>query len=431
MKDSEKGKNYRFDTLQAHAGQVADPATGACAVPIYQTAAYYFDDTDHAARLFSLAEPGNIYTRIMNPTTDVLEKRLAALEEGVGAVAVASGMSAIAYALFNIAQAGDEIIALSTLYGGTYTLLVNRMSRYGITVRLVEPDDLGALEAAIAENTRAVYIETLGNPNMNIPDVQAIADIAHRHGICVVADNTFGTPYLIRCKDFGVDIVVHSLTKYIGGHGTSLGGVVVDLGTFDWRNGRYPDFVQPDPGYHGLVYADLGQAAYITKLRVTHLRDTGAALSPFNAFLILLGLETLSLRMARMSESALRVARWLADRPEVQWVRYPGLEADPYYTRARHYFPKGVGAILSFGIRGGVREGKAFIDALGLFALLANVADAKSLVIHPASTTHSQLDEEGLRIAGVAPEGIRLSIGLEDVEDLLEDLAQALVRSQQ
>ncbi len=425
MKQDER-KEYRFDTLQAHAGHRGDPATGACATPIYQTASFLFEDADHAARLFSLEQPGNIYTRIMNPTTDVLEQRLAALEGGVGAVAVASGMAAITYALLNVAQAGDEIVALSTLYGGTYTLLHDRLHRYGIAVRLVNPDDLAALEAAISDKTRAVYIETLGNPNMNIPDIQAVCSLAHAHGVCVIADNTFGTPYLIRCKDFGVDIAVHSLTKYIGGHGSSIGGAVVDFGTFDWRSPRYPDFIQPDPGYHGLVYADLGATAYITKLRVTHLRDTGAALSPFNAFLLLQGLETLSLRMQRHCQNAQRVAEWLQARPEVAWVRYPGLPGDPYHQRAQTYFPRGVGGILSFGIRGGVAEGKRFIDALQLFSLLANVADVRSLVIHPASTTHAQLDEEGLRRAGVAPEGIRLSIGLEDAEDLLEDLRQAL-----
>ncbi|MCL1854250.1 MAG: aminotransferase class V-fold PLP-dependent enzyme [Clostridia bacterium] len=428
MKHTE-GKTYRFDTLQTHAGQNADPATGSCAVPIYQTAAYLFHDTDHAVRLFSLEESGNIYTRIMNPTTDVLEKRLAALEDGVGAVAVASGMSAIAYALFNVAQTGDEILALSTLYGGTYTLLMDRMKRHGITVRLVGPEDLAGLEAAITDKTRAVYLETIGNPNMNIPDIEAIAGVAHRHGVCVVADNTFGTPYLVRLKEYGVDVVVHSLTKYIGGHGTSIGGAVIDLGVFDWHNPRYPDFIEPDPGYHGLVYADMGAAAYITKLRVMQLRDTGAALSPFNAFLFLQGLETLSLRMERHSVSALRIARWLQNRPEVQWVSYPGLPDDPYYARAQRYFPKGVGGILAFGIRGGVAAGKRFIDALEIFSLLANVSDTKSLVIHPASTTHSQLDEEGLRLAGVEPEAIRLSVGLEDIDDLIEDLRQALLKA--
>jgi O-acetylhomoserine (thiol)-lyase len=339
---------------------------------------------------------------------------------------VASGMAAIAYALFNVAQAGDEILALSTLYGGTYTLLMDRMRRHGITVRLIDPEDLSALEAAITDKTRAIYLETIGNPNMNIPDFDAIAAVAHSRGVCVIADNTFGTPYLVRLGDHGVDVVVHSLTKYIGGHGTSIGGAVIDMGSFDWRSPRYPDFVEPDPGYHGLVYADLGPGAYITKLRVMQLRDTGAALSPFNAFLFLQGLETLSLRMDRHSANALRIAEWLQNHPQVQWVRYPALPGDPYHERALRYFPKGLGAILSFGIRGGITAGKKFIDALQVFSLLANVSDTKSLVIHPASTTHSQLDEEGLRLAGVAPEGIRLSVGLEDVEDLIEDLEQAL-----
>jgi len=413
-----------------HAGQTADPATGACAVPIYQTAAFEFRDAAYAARLFSLEEKGNIYTRIMNPTTDVLEKRLAALEGGVGAVAFASGMAAELAALLNVAQAGDEIVALSTLYGGTYTLLVERMKRFGITVRLADPEDLAALEAAINGRTRAIFLETLSNPNVCIPEIRAVADIAHAHGVCVVADNTFGTPYLFRAQEHGVDIVVHSLTKYIGGQGTCIGGAVIDMGAFDWRSPRYPDFSEPDPGYHGLVYADLGATAFITKLRVAGLRDSGAALSPFNAFLLLQGLETLSLRMERHCANALRIARWLQSRPEAVWVRYPGLPGDPHHERARRYFPKGVGGVLSFGIRGGVEAGRAFIDALRLFALVANVADTKSMVIHPASTTHSQLDEEGLRTAGIAPEGIRVSAGLEDIDDLLEDLEQALEVSQ-
>ncbi len=428
--ENDRSENYKFETLQVHAGQRADPATGACAVPIYQTAAYLFEDSDHAARLFSLEEPGNIYTRIMNPTTDVLEKRLAALEGGVAAVAFASGMAAITGALFNVAQRGDEIIALATLYGGSYTLLVNRMERYGIAVKLVDPDDLAALESAITDRTRAVYVETLGNPNVNIPELDEVARVAHAHGVCVIADNTFGTPYLFRAKEHGIDIVVHSLTKYIGGHGTSIGGAVIDMGTFDWNSERYPDFTRPDPGYHGLVYAGLGEAAFATKLRVTYLRDSGATLSPFNAFLLLLGLETLSLRMDRHSANAQAVAEWLQARPEVAWVCYPGLPGDRYHGRAQRYFPKGVGAILCFGIQGGVAEGKKFIDALQLFSLLANVADTKSLVIHPASTTHSQLDEEGLRAANVAPEGIRLSIGLEDISDILVDLERALEASQ-
>ena len=430
MEDARK-ERYRFDTLQMHAGYTADPTTGACAVPIYQTAAFEFQDSAHAARLFSLQEQGNIYTRIMNPTTDVLEKRLAALEDGVGAVAFASGMAAELAALLNIAQAGDEIISLSTLYGGTYTLLVDRMKRYGITVRLVDPEDLTALEAAINDRTRAVFLETLSNPNVCIPELRAIADIAHAHGVCVVADNTFGTPYLFRAKEHGVDIVVHSLTKYIGGQGTCIGGAVIDLATFDWlRNPRYPDFNEPDPGYHGLVYADLGATAFITKLRVAGLRDSGAALSPFNAFLLLQGLETLSLRMERHCASTQRVAEWLQSRPEAVWVRYPGLPGDPHHQRALRYFPKGVGGVLSFGIRGGVEAGRKFIDALRLFAMVANLADTKSMVIHPASTTHSQLDAQGLRVAGIAPEGIRVSVGLEDVDDLLEDLQQALEASQ-
>lgn len=421
-----------FNTLMVHAGQQPDPATGACAVPIYQTSSYVFESAQHAAELFNLERPGNIYTRIMNPTTDVLEKRLAALEGGVGALCVASGMAAITYAIFNLAAAGDEIVAANTLYGGTHTLFHDRMpQQYGIHVKLVDIDDLAAVEAAITEKTRALYFETLGNPAINIPDFDALAQLAHRHGIPVICDNTFGTPYLIQLKDHGVDIVVHSLTKYVGGHGTTIGGAIVDLGTFQWKdNPRFPGFNQPDAGYHGLVYADIPGEGYITKVRVQALRDTGACLSPLNAFLLLQGMETLSLRVRRHSDSALAIAQFLSGHPGVTWVNYPMLSGDKYHQRALKYLPKGVGGILTFGIRGGVAAGRKFIEALRIFSLLANVADAKSLVIHPASTTHGQMSQSDLLAAGVSPEMVRLSIGLEDVEDLIEDLNSALAAAQ-
>lgn len=424
-------KQYRFDTLQLHAGQQADPATKARAVPIYQTTSYVFDDSRHGAALFDLSEPGNIYTRMMNPTTDVLEKRLAALEGGVGALAVASGMAAVTYAILNLAQSGDEIIANTALYGGTYTLLHDRLqAQCGITVKFVDPEDFGALEAAITDKTRAVYFETIGNPRINIPDFERIAEIAHAHGIPVVVDNTFGTPYLIQLKQHGVDFIVHSLTKYIGGHGTSIGGALVDLGVFDFKgNPRFPQYNNPDAAYHGLVYADLGPAAFITRARVYLLRDIGAALSPFNAFLLLQGLETLSLRVERHVQNAQQIAEYLAGHDAVDWVNYPGLPGDAYYERAQKYLPKGAGGIFTFGVKGGKEASIRFIDSLKLFSLLANVADAKSLAIHPAGTTHSQLSEEDLLRAGVKPELVRLSIGIEDVRDLTDDIEQALQAS--
>lgn len=415
-----------FETLQLHAGQVPDPTTGSRAVPIYQTASYVFEDTQHAADLFALAKLGNIYTRLMNPTTDVLEKRLAALEGGVGALATSSGMAAIQYAISNIAQTGDEIVSISTLYGGTYTLFSQRLPRIGITARLVSADDLAGIEAAINEKTKAVYIETIGNPEINIPDIEEICKIAHRHGLPVIADNTFGTPYLIRVKDYGVDIVVHSLTKYIGGHGTSLGGIIVDLGTFDWNNPRFAEFTTPDPAYHGLRMVDLGPAAYILKARIQLLRDTGACISPFNAFLILQGLETLSLRVERHCQNAEGIAKFLATHPAVSWVNYPRIPGNRYHDRAQKYFPKGIGGILSFGLKGGRNAAVNFIDNLEVFSHLANVADAKSLAIHPATTTHSQLSEEELLHAGVLPESVRLSVGIETLQDLIDDLSQAL-----
>ncbi len=424
-------QNWSFDTLQLHAGQVVDE-TRSRAVPIYQTSSYVFDDSQHAADLFGLAKPGNIYTRIMNPTTDVLEKRIAALEGGVGGLATSSGMAAILYAILNVATPGDEIITLSTIYGGTYTLFNNRLqSQFGIKVHFIEPEDLAGLEAAINDKTKAIFFESIGNPDINIPNIEKIVEIAEKHQIVTIVDNTFGTPYLINLKSYGINVVVHSLTKYIGGHGTSIGGGIIDNGNFKFKdNPRYPGFNTPDAAYHGLQYADLGEQAYILKCRVELLRDTGACISPFNAFLILLGLETLSLRVERMTESALKIAKHLEKHPHVAWVKHPGLESSEYYARAQHYFPKGVGAIFTFGVKGGKEASIKFIDSLEIFSLLANVADAKSLVIHPAGTTHSQLDEEGLKKAGVLPELIRLSIGLEDVNDLIEDIDQALAKSQ-
>jgi len=417
-----------FDTLQVHAGQKPDPATGSRAVPIYQTTSYVFRNTEHGANLFALKEPGNIYTRIMNPTNDVFEQRMAALEGGVAALAVASGSAAITYAILNIAGAGDEIVAASTLYGGTYNLFSVTLPKLGIKTIFVDPDDPENFRKAINERTKAVFIETLGNPSINIPDFEAIAAVAHENRIPLIVDNTFGTPYLIRPIEFGADVVVHSATKFIGGHGTTLGGVIVDSGKFDWQgSGRFPGMTEPDPSYHGIVYArDIGPSAYVTKIRVQLLRDTGAAISPFNAFLLLQGLETLSLRVARHVDNAMKIAKYLNDHPQVAWVNYPGLENNKYHELAKKYLPKGAGSIFTFGIRGGLEAAVKFIDSLGIFSLLANVADAKSLVIHPASTTHAQLSPEEQLAAGVTPDQIRLSIGIEDPDDLIWDLEQAL-----
>ena len=417
-----------FDTLQVHAGQKPDPATGSRAVPIYQTTSYVFRNTEHGANLFALKEPGNIYTRIMNPTNDVFEQRMAALEGGVAALAVASGSAAITYAILNIAGAGDEIVAASTLYGGTYNLFSVTLPKLGIKTVFVDPDDPENFRRAINEKTKAVFIETLGNPSINIPDFEAIAAIAHENRVPLIVDNTFGTPYLIRPIEFGADVVVHSATKFIGGHGTTLGGVIVDSGKFDWLgSGRFPGMTEPDPSYHGIVYArDIGPAAYVTKIRVQLLRDTGAAISPFNSFLLLQGLETLSLRVARHVDNAMKAARYLNDHPQVAWVNYPGLENNKYHGLAKKYLPKGAGSIFTFGIKGGYEAAVKFIDSLEIFSLLANVADAKSLVIHPASTTHSQLSPEEQLAAGVTPDQIRLSIGIEDPDDLIYDLEQAL-----
>lgn len=426
-------RKLKFDTLQVHAGQKPDSATGSRAVPIYQTTSYVFNDSKHASDLFNLREPGNIYTRIMNPTNDVFEQRVAALEGGVAALATASGSAAITYAILNIASAGDEIVSASTLYGGTYNLFSATFPNFGIKVHFVDPDDPENFKKAINEKTKALYIETIGNPGINLIDIEAVANIAHENGIPLIIDNTFGTPYLIRPIEFGADIVVHSATKFIGGHGTSIGGVIVDAGQFDWAgSGKFPGITEPDPSYHGIRYAaDVGAAAYITKVRVQLLRNTGASLSPFNAFLFLQGLETLSLRVERHVANTKIIAQHLKDHPQVTWVNYPSLEGDKYYDLAQKYLPKGAGSIFTFGIKGGVEAGIKFIDSLEIFSLLANVADVKSLVIHPASTTHSQLSEEELIAAGVTPDQIRLSIGIEDVEDLIFDLDQALAKAAQ
>jgi len=417
-----------FDTLQVHAGQKPDPTTGSRAVPIYQTTSYVFENVEHAANLFSLKESGNIYTRIMNPTTDVFEQRMAALEGGVGALAVASGSAAITYAILNIAGAGDEIVSASTLYGGTYNLFSTTLPKLGIKTHFVNPDDPENFAKAINDKTKALYIETIGNPGINLIDIEKVAQIAHENGLPLIVDNTFGTPYLIRPIEYGADIVVHSATKFIGGHGTSIGGVIVDSGKFDWAaSGRFPGLTEPDPSYHNIRYTEtFGPAAYIVKVRVQLLRDTGAAISPFNSFLLLQGLETLSLRVERHVSNAKKIAEFLQNHPHVAWVNYPSLKGNKYYELAQKYFPKGAGSIFTFGIKGGIEAGIKFINSLEIFSLLANVADAKSLVIHPASTTHAQLSEEEQLSAGVTPDMIRLSIGIEDVEDLIYDLDQAL-----
>ncbi len=417
----------KFDTLQVHAGQAPDPTTGSRAVPIYQTTAYNFKDTDHAANLFALKEFGNIYTRLMNPTSDVFEKRIAALEGGVAALAVASGSAAITYAIMNIAGVGDEIVSASSLYGGTYNLFANTLPKYGINTKFVDANNVANFAAAITEKTKAIYIETIGNPSANIIDIAAVATIAKANSIPLIVDNTFATPYLCRPFEHGANIVVHSATKFIGGHGTSIGGVIVDAGNFDWAaSGRFPEFTTPDKSYNGLVYSHaFGNLAFIIKARVQLLRDTGACISPFNSFMLLQGLETLSLRVQRHCENAQKIAEYLLNHPQVSWVNYPGLTNNQYYELGKKYLPRGCGSIFPFGIKGGVVAAKQFIAKLQLFSLLANVADAKSLIIHPASTTHAQLNEEQQVSAGVAPDLLRLSIGIEDVEDLIYDLEQA------
>jgi O-acetylhomoserine (thiol)-lyase len=419
-----------FDTLQIHAGQEPDSATNARAVPIYQTAAYNFNDTEHASNLFALKEFGNIYTRIMNPTTDVFEKRMAALEGGVAALAVASGSAAITYAIMNLAGNGDQIVAANSLYGGTYNLLANTLPKYGITTNFVDANNLENFANAITSKTKAIFIETIGNPNANVADIEAIAILARQHNLPLIVDNTFATPYLCRPIEYGANIVVHSATKFIGGHGTSIGGVIIDGGNFDWaKSGRFPDFTSPDPSYNGLVYADsFANLAYIIKARVQLLRDTGACLSPFNSFMFLQGLETLSLRVERHVFNALQIAQYLQTHPQVSWVNYPSLINNPYHDLAQKYLPRGSGSIFTFGIKGGRQVAKQFVAELKLFSLLANVADAKSLIIHPASTTHAQLNDEQQIRAGITPDLLRLSIGIEDVRDLIADLEQALAK---
>ena len=423
-------RKLKFDTLQVHAGQKPDPTTGSRAVPIYQTTSYVFRDTQHAENLFALREGGNIYSRIMNPTSDVFEQRVAALEGGVAALAVASGAAAITYSILNIAGAGDEIVSASTLYGGTYNLFNSTLPRYGIKTIFVNPDDPENFRKAITEKTKAVFFETLGNPGINIIDIEAVVKIAHDNSIPVIVDNTFGTPYLIKPFEYGVDIIAHSATKFIGGHGTSIGGVLVDGGTFDWaKSGKFKGFTEPDESYHGIKYADIGPAAYITKVRVQLLRDTGAALAPLNAFLFLQGLETLSLRVERHVSNAIKIAEYLENSPYVSWVNYPSLKSSKYNTLAKKYFPKGAGSIFTFGVKGDEIAAKKFIDSLEIFSQLANVADVKSLVIHPGSTTHQQLNPEQQRAAGITPETIRLSVGIEDVDDLIFDIEQALIKA--
>jgi O-acetylhomoserine (thiol)-lyase len=420
---------FRPETIALHGGQVPDPTTGSRAVPIYQTTSYQFRDSEHAASLFALKEFGNIYTRLMNPTTDVFEKRLAALDGGIGALATASGQAAISLALLNIAQAGDEIVSADNLYGGTYNLFRHTFARFGIKVHFVPSQDLAAFEKVIGPKTKAIYAESIGNPKLDVADLEALSAIAHRHGVPLVLDNTV-SPYLLRPFDHGVDIAVYSATKFIGGHGTSIGGAIVDSGKFDWSSGKFPLISAPDPSYHGLEFipalAPLGNLAYIIKARVTLLRDLGAALSPFKSFLFLQGLETLHLRLARHSENALTVARWLTAHPKVAWVNYPGLESSPEFARTKKYLPRGAGAILGFGVKGGLAAGCSFIDHLKLISHVANVGDAKSLAIHPATTTHQQLSPAEQQATGVTPDYVRLSVGIEHIDDILADIAQAL-----
>jgi len=430
MSDTAEVKQH-FATLAVHAGQSPDPTTGSRAVPIYQTTSYVFNDADHAGRLFGLKEFGNIYTRIMNPTTDVFEKRVAALEGGVAALATASGQAAETLVLTTLAAAGDEIISTTSLYGGTYNLFHYTLPRLGITVRFVDADDFDGLRAAINDKTRAIYTESLGNPKLDVVDLERFAAIAHEHGLPLVVDNTTPSPALVRPIEWGADIVVNSATKFLGGHGNSIGGVIVDAGKFDWAaSGRFSEFTKPDPSYHGLSYVEaFGPVAFILKARIQGLRDTGAALSPFNAFLILQGIETLHLRLERHSQNALAVARYLERHPGVEWVNYPGLESSKFYSRAQKYLPAGQGALVTFGIKGGFEAGKTLIDSLKLFSLVANIGDVKSLVIHPASTTHQQLTAEEQEATGVTPELVRLSVGIEDVRDILADLDQAIVKA--
>ena len=423
-------KNYRLETVSIHGGLEADPATGSRALPIYQTNAYQFNNTEHAADLFGLKEQGYIYTRIGNPTVGALEERVAQLEGGVGALALSSGMAAITAAIFNVAEVGDEIISASTLYGGTYNLFATTFPKHGITTRFVDPKDPENFKEAITPKTKAIFAETIGNPGLNILDIERVAKIAHKAGVPLIIDNTFATPYLCRPIDFGADIVVHSATKWLGGNGTTLGGIIVDGGNFDWNSERFPGFTQPDPSYHGLVYAEaLPEAAFITKARVQVLRDTGAALSPFNAFQIALGIETLHVRLKEHIASTRKIVDYLESHPAVDWVTYPEQENHESVELAKKYFPKGAGSVVVFGIKGGYEAGADVINQVNLWSHLANVGDAKSLIIHPASTTHQQLNEEGLKASGVTEDLIRLSVGIEHVDDLIDDLEQAIAKA--
>jgi len=425
-------RKLALETLAVHAGQQIDPATMSRAVPIYQTTSYGFRDTDHAADLFALKEMGNIYTRIMNPTQDVFEQRVAALEGGPAALALSSGQAAITYSILNIAGAGDEIVSSSSLYGGTYNLFAITLPKLGIKVHFVDSSNPDNFRKAITPKTKAIFAESIGNPRGDVLDIEAVSSIAHENGIPLIVDNTFPSPYLLRPIEHGADIVLHSATKFIGGHGTSIGGIVVDGGKFDWKaSGKFPGLTEPDPSYNGVVYADaVGPVAYIIKMRVQLLRDMGSAISPFNSFMLLQGLETLHLRMERHSENTLKVAKWLKEQPAVEWVNYPGLPDHPSYELAKKYLPKGQGAILTFSIKGGVEAGKKLINSVQLFSHLANVGDSKSLIIHPASTTHSQLSEAELNSAGVSPGMVRLSVGTENIDDILHDLEQAIASSQ-
>ncbi|WP_195604435.1 O-acetylhomoserine aminocarboxypropyltransferase/cysteine synthase family protein [Clostridium tyrobutyricum] len=422
-------RKLSFETLQVHAGQVPDPATGARAVPIYQTTSYVFKDADEAADFFQLKRPGNVYGRIMNPTEDVFEKRVAELEGGVAGLATASGLAAIFYSILNVASAGDNIVSASTLYGGTYELFSVTLKKLGISVTFVDPDDPENIRKAITGRTKAVYAETIGNPKINVLDIEKVANIAHENKIPLIIDNTFATPYLVRPIEYGADVVVHSATKFIGGHGTTLGGIIVDGGKFDWAgSGKFPDFTTPDKSYGGLVYTDLAPASFAAKARVQLLRNTGATLSPQSAFYLLQGLESLSLRVERHVENARKVVKFLSKHPKVSWVNYPELESSPYRELSKKYLPKGAGSIFTFGIKGELEAGKKFINSVKLFSLLANVADAKSLIIHPASTTHAELTPEEQKEAGVTPDLIRLSIGVEGIDDIIYDLDQALAK---
>jgi O-acetylhomoserine (thiol)-lyase len=422
-------QKLKSESILLHGGQEPDPTTGSRAVPIYQTTSYQFKNTEHAANLFGLREFGNIYTRIMNPTNDVLEKRIALLDGGVGALAVSSGQAASTLAILNIAQAGDEIVSADNLYGGTYNLFHYTLPKFGVNVKFVKSNDLAGFQKAITPRTKAIYAESIGNPKLDVADLEGISKVAHKNGIPLILDNTV-SPYLLRPFDFGVDIIVYSATKFIGGHGTSIGGLIVDSGKFDWTNGKFPLIADADPSYHGLNFIEalkpLGNIAYIIKARVTLLRDIGAALSPFNAFLFLQGLETLHLRMPRHSENALAVAKYLSKHPKVSWVNYPGLDSSPDKEGVKKYLPKGAGAILGFGIKGGSEAGKKFIDSLELISHLANIGDAKSLAIHPATTTHQQLSPEEQIATGVTPDFVRLSIGIEHIDDIIADIEQAL-----